>query len=542
MFIVSLCSLCDIPASPVFGLSPLVQTLYTVAVAALKATLLTLLLSWMARFKFLKLLRMPVIIIFSLAAAVNFIAYKYYGFGISRRMIAVFLETNRRETGEFISSMAAEIFSPSSLLNLCVGAAGITVFFLIVRRCGKRLFAWVSGVATLTGCVAALIFCTVFTTGRTAHSLMLRIARYSVDTYNSRRELMRQMSLMEQFPADVDVQSAHSAENIIMIIGESASRGHLSAYGYPLATSPVVDSMADSLFIFTDVIGSSTGTSGNMERIMTFKHDDTTFGDGYRYPLVIDFFRKAGYRTYWLSNQERVGEMSNLSGVLNSRADMIKYVGADNSEDALLARYDEALLPELTEALTDTAQYRFICMHLLGSHVVYSNRYPPHAAVFTADDLLAMERNRGKLTRSMAQTVAEYDNSIRYTDYILGSVIRSVAASEQPSIVLYFSDHGENVYDKPDAPRRDAGAVTVPFIIYLNEAYRRQNPELSERLGSTVDIPFSTANVVYPLMTLSGSSAPELYDSTYDFMSDGFTRRVRYVDELPWTDIDNAYK
>lgn len=239
---------------------------------------------------------------------------------------------------------------------------------------------------------------------------------------------------------------------------------------------------------------------------------------------------EAGYRTYWLSNQERTGIWGNSSGAMSGNADVVKYVGGESLEDALLDRYDEALLPEVTKALADSAA--FIGVHLMGSHMEYSNRYPASADYFKGTDVIR-KMPRPWLSDSKAQTVAEYDNSIRYTDAILGQIIDRISRLSRPALFVYFSDHGENVYDSRDYRGRDNTSVMVPMVVYANYAYRRSNPDMVEALRRAVSLPVSTATVAFPLMTLTGTSYSR-YISDRDFLSPDFKVRPRYVDEQVW--------
>ena len=133
-----------------------------------------------------------------------------------------------------------------------------------------------------------------------------------------------------------------------------------------------------------------------------------------------------------------------------------------------------------------------------------------------------------------AATVAEYDNSIHYTDHLLADIIHDVAQSEVPSLLIYLSDHGEDVYDDGNFNGRGEKFVMVPFIIYANSSYRRLNGDMMDKLNEALDYPISTANVIYPLMTLSGTSYPQSYNPAKDFLSPEFARQKRYMDEQIW--------
>ena len=45
------------------------------------------------------------------------------------------------------------------------------------------------------------------------------------------------------------------------------------------------------------------------------------------------------------------------------------------------------------------------------------------------------------------QTINAYDNGTLYNDYIIRTCIEMVRKQDGMSAMLYFSDHGEEVYD-----------------------------------------------------------------------------------------------
>ena len=107
------------------------------------------------------------------------------------------------------------------------------------------------------------------------------------------------------------------------------------------------------------------------------------------------------------------------------------------------------------------------------------------------------------------------------------------AVSERPAVVIYFSDHGENVYDGGDFIGRDELHVEVPFLVYPNKAFRQKYPVMSEMLSSVSDKPFSTANVIHMILTLSGTSY-RLYADSLDIISPRYRIRPRHVDDHIW--------
>lgn len=530
LFLVSLCGMIDIPGAATLSGHISMQIAGMGIIAAFKASVLLAMLTICRNVILLRFAAIVVVVAYAVCCIANGICYGLYGFGISHKLVVILAQTTVSEVLEFLPGMVSNLLSALfSLTTLCVlGAVGVV--YAVLQRLSRTLFLTMAGILSAAGCVLMVWLILTLPNGRSGLLVMMRTPKSIVETIRENRAMNELIANMRPLPDADKVQSGRDAALVVMIIGESASRQHLSIYGYPLATSPQMAALGDSLLIFSDAISSSVTTAGNMERILSFKPDDTTNGDWMDYPLLIDLFRAAGYRTYWLSNQERTGIWSNCSGAMSSRADEIVYAGCDSSEDAFLLRYDEVLLPYLRAAVKDTASAKFIGMHLLGSHTSYANRFPPERRHITGSDVMRIASHRKWLTDAKARTVADYDNSIRYTDSIVCEAIRLVRNSDRPGLLVYFSDHGEHVYDSRDFVGRDIGCADVPFVVYVNDAYRAAYPEKVERLKGAIDKPISTANIIYPLMTLTGVRYP-YYNAEDDFLSPQFVVRKRYVDE-----------
>lgn len=534
MFAVSAMGLADIHPSPVFNYpAPLLYTLLAL-VAAFKATALTQIWCICKPAKALRITAAVLLSVYGLICFVNFASDNFYGFGLTHKLITLITQTNARETAEFLPVLGHNILSALASWQLWVFAGILAMASFSARFIKPKAFGIAVGLLSISGAAVSCYMMATMAQGRTSLFMTLRIPRHIAATIEEQRETSRLLAMRRPLPDADKVTCTRSTPTIIMVVGESAARSHHSLYGYPLPTTPHLDARADSLWVFSDAIGCSPQTAGNMERILSFKPDSSaTEGDWARYPLLVDLFNAAGYTTSWLSNQERVGIFSNASFAMVSQADKLVYCGSESSFDAVLLRYDEAVLPELVKALSDTAAYRFIGMHLLGSHFNYQYRYPPQRAQFSKEDVIAHTAPRPWLNKSNAKIVAEYDNSIAYTDSILGKIIEATSLRPEPAVMIYFSDHGENVFDTRDFCGRDDRFVEVPFIIYANSAFREANPDLTERIKDARDLPISTSNIVHSLITLAGISYPA-YDPTLDFLSPQFRPRPRYVDGEVW--------
>lgn len=532
LFVFSACSVFDIVLSPQFGLALFYQIIFVICVSACKAILILLPLVWLLRNRYTLVLSYAVISIFGVLSIVNLTCYLLYGFGVTRKLILIAAQTTRAEIKGFLPQLLFNLEEALYSMWFWMAVVLLVAFFVMIHKTRFKPFIWSSCSLALLGIIAYVIFSLSFTAGRTAVLISARLLKYGREVViwnNNYKDLLRRR---KELPFVDSIKSGHLAKNVIVVIGESASRSHHSVYGYSLPTTPHLCAVQDSLFVFSNAIGSSTSTSGNLERILSFKNDDEVSGDGLNYPTLVGVFEKAGYKTFWLSNQERTGSVSNTSGAMITDASVIKYLGADNCDDVLAVKYDDVLLPELQTALDDSTGHRLIFLHLLGSHTQYRSRYPDEFDVFTSEDEIE-NFNRPWLNNRMASIVAEYDNSILFTDYILWKVLNKVDCDKNAALMIYFSDHGECVYDDGSFWGRDEKFVEVPLIVFANEKYRQDNPDIINLLFESVDRKMSTANFVYLLLTLTGTEY-ELYDATMDALSPDFQDRKRLVDEQVW--------
>ncbi len=197
-----------------------------------------------------------------------------------------------------------------------------------------------------------------------------------------------------------------------------------------------------------------------------------------------------------------------------------------------MARYDEAVMPWFHSALSaggDTPI--FMAVHLMGSHIRFSNRYPAGFCKISGADV-ENAVDKPWLTDASADIVAAYDNSICYTDSLMHCMIRSLLR-KAGRLHLCISPTTAKCLRHPQfhgtRPLRSRGAFR-----YLSEQGVPRGQSRADRAhGRMLDRPFSTASVIHSLMTLTGTSYP-LYDSSRDVLSPEFTIRERYVEGEVW--------
>ena len=180
--------------------------------------------------------------------------------------------------------------------------------------------------------------------------------------------------------------------------------------------------------------------------------------------------------------------------------------------------YDTALIPYLRKVDPNNRR-QLVVVHLMGSHVSYWDRYP--------SEFYHWPENPGK-TRSTAEIMNdEYDNSVLFNDYVMENIMNEATNWLHADSVLYFSDHGEQVTERPghNADQFDYTMVHIPFWIYTSDAYRASHPLEVRTMMERRNMPFSNDMLYDTFMGMMGLTAAH-YDPTADIFSSRFDKDV----------------
>jgi Predicted membrane-associated, metal-dependent hydrolase len=282
----------------------------------------------------------------------------------------------------------------------------------------------------------------------------------------------------------------------VVILGESTTSCHMSLYGYFRETTPFMDAQRGELDVYTDVVTPDTHTFGVMQKVLTFaNHDHPEYFR--QKPSMVEMFNSAGFETYWISNKAFLTKWGGSYGIIAEEAKHLYDLSAYKQPD-------EVVVPFLEKIINDSIQgNKIIFIHLMGNHHAYNSRYPKNFAYFDhekRDDLGADFRDN-----DMKETIDEYDNSILYGDFVFNAILEQVKKIDNSSFLLFFPDHGEEVYDFRDARGHFMKNVypcqcQIPFVLWRSEVYREEVPSI------VIDTsrPYSIENVIYSISTLSG--------------------------------------
>ncbi|WP_255493773.1 phosphoethanolamine transferase [Myroides sp. WP-1] len=233
-------------------------------------------------------------------------------------------------------------------------------------------------------------------------------------------------------------------ETIVVVLGESARKDVLDIYGGKHPTTPLLRKRMENLLIYDQAIAPSSFTNTALSFMLSksIPMDKKDFKLATLNDNVIALANSTNvWDTYWLSNQDEVGIYENLYSVITK--------DAKHREHTKEKSYDEVILPMLTHVLQDANKKRLIFIHLKGSHMKVSERYPDAFDHFQVDE------------RPLYNA---YYNSILYTDYILDEIIKKV--ENQKSVVLYLSDHGQTQKKDKYIHGFTTKGLDVPFVIW----------------------------------------------------------------------------
>lgn len=268
---------------------------------------------------------------------------------------------------------------------------------------------------------------------------------------------------------------------IILIIGESAGRNFMSAYGYKANdTTPWLrQSVSDDskhFLKFNHVYSSWGSTVQSLEMALTQKnqYNQQAFNQSL---TILDLAKKAGYRTYWFSNQGTRHSPDTPITLVAKTADYSHWIEDDHPDRIA---YDGDLLPWLEKV--NPNENNFIVIHILGSHELTLHRFPPEFTKFSQPGVFDL--------------VPNYEDSMAYSDWVLQQIFTYACKNLNLQVMMFFSDHGANPYRKRTADNIPFINLRIPFILYLSDEYQFLYPQTTAILKSHLDT-YITNDLMY---------------------------------------------
>lgn len=333
---------------------------------------------------------------------------------------------------------------------------------------------------------------------------------------------------------------------LVLIIGESTSRTRMGIYGYNRNTTPMIEQFKKenpNLLVFNDVVSSRPYTIEILEQALTFadeRHPDLYLTQ----PSLIHLMKQAGYKTFWITNQQTMTKRNTMLTMFSKQTDKQYYMNNDRNQSA--RQYDDAVIQPFKEVLTDPAKKKFIVIHLLGTHMKYEFRYPKSSEYNVFQDKTGIPFN---IDDDNAKVYNSYDNAVSYNDYVITTLFNTFKQSHDNGFMLYFSDHGEEVYQTPpyDVLGRNEKAptkpmYTIPFILWESPSWLKTHPN---NYQAYVDRKFSSQDLIHTWSDLAGLTY-NLYQPEKSLVNPNFKQSIRWIgdpyDKKGLVDFDKLVK
>ena len=473
---------------------------------------------------------------------------------INATCITLLAETTSSESTEFIKQYILSSAIIPTLQNLALNILAIIIFEALWYYVKKRLKV------VPRFCMIASLFAVI-------PGLLIGIYRtrayydiYNVESaeeveFNSPRDpissiytsfitikkmgegLQKYVQKSKQSYNDEAFTTAEQPINIVVVIGESYIKHHSWLYGYPLETTPHLSAEKDSgrLFLFNDVISSVNTTSLAMKNILCCNNSSDR-ELWYNYPNFLSIFKKAGYNVYYWDNQLDSDKGTTYTFTLNSflfHPELYEqtYTRVNNKS----FKYDKGLIDSFNDEVELSADdNNLILLHLMGQHHDAFRRFPEEGfSLFTADSI---KRDEPYLDEEKKAYIASYDNATLYNDYVLKEIFDTF--KESNTVLIYFSDHGEEVYSYRKRYGRDHGPMNakklkyqyeVPFMVWCSDEFMYRNPATVAAIQGAVDRPFLTDNLCNMLFNL-GSINTIYYRDSLDLISPNYKSKQRLIE------------
>lgn len=291
--------------------------------------------------------------------------------------------------------------------------------------------------------------------------LILNVKDYLEQTKSYRTNLKQRLANLS---VKLNTPLSKSPVTYILVIGESASRDYIHAFGNCDAnSSPWLSELSkqDNCILFPNAYSCHQQTVPVLEKALTEanQYNNKKF---YESCSIVDIAKKAGFKVSWFSNQSHVGSADTAVTLVAKTSDVSEWTVLHLNQP----QYDETLLDYLKQI--NPNENNFIVLHLKGSHFNFINRYPQHFAKFS-------KPNKYDL-------IPNYLDSISYTDNFLKKVKDYAEEHLNLQALVYFSDHA-TIPDKRRSPNFSGFAnLRIPLFVYLTDSYKNAHASVYNAL------------------------------------------------------------
>jgi len=516
------------------------------------------LLSYLFRKIYLKLLFY--IVLFILYGLSCYLLYAYSAY-ITPNILLLLFETNSKEVTGFFQTY---LMTPAMFKSFVI-VGFLLVLTIVGEIYNKRISRIASKPACIWGLSAVLLLGAIGSVGviKRYWNLSRSKTAYDAECWKSSHLFYKVMpipnfcySVMAIYMAGQDIyymvdatkESLESTEpvesdslNIVLVIGESFNKYHAQLYGYSLPTTPnqCEEQSHGNLYAYTHVKAPHNMTSVVLKNM--FCCNNVHEGERWHnFPFFPAIFKKAGYDVWLWDNQYQTNPNMAINFTLNSilfnkEIEQLSYTAYNE----VCTTYDDGLIADFKQKKgSKLGSHNLIIFHLNGQHRPANTQYPQEKEyqVFSAKDI---KNPAPYLNEDSRQRIAEYDNATHFNDQVMKQIMDLVRDTK--AVLIYFSDHGEEVYDYRDflgrslleeakiTPELVKYQIEIPFIVWVSDKWKQQNEAEWQHMGEAIDREFSIDNVCHLLFRLGGVKTKD-YKPSRDLFSPEFIPQTKEYD------------
>jgi len=215
----------------------------------------------------------------------------------------------------------------------------------------------------------------------------------------------------------------------VVLIGESARRDSMQNYGFYLQNTPFLAQVPR--IQFNNYLSAGPSTALSLQNMLTLDNPNYPQNPYKQNPAnnVISLAKKAGFYTYFLSNQANLGIHDSVIGAIGKTADYSRFLNKTTLTGEKTYKNDDVLIPVIKQAINEDKDSKVIVVHLLGSHYDFCKRTFDKYGDFVS-----------------SKEISCYIQSIKNTDTFLAQIYDLLQSNKQQTgknwALVYFSDHG----------------------------------------------------------------------------------------------------
>ena len=297
----------------------------------------------------------------------------------------------------------------------------------------------------------------------------------------------------------------HEKAVVVLVIGESARKANFQLYGYKRDTNPLL-SKQEGLKVY-QANACATYTTAGTKAILEPKQSDDL------YELLPNYAFRTGVDVSWRTSNW--GEPPIHVDEYITDPEIAKlYPGSSNA-------YDDILFKGLRERIESSPKDKvLIILHTSTSHgPKYADKYPPQFEVYKP-----VARNIEEGEKNVGMLINAYDNTIRYTDFLLDGLINTLRdMTDWHSAMIFISDHGESLGENKmfmhGLPMSLAPKVQyeIPFLVWTSDHFRTYKPTSGSQNPTAGELPavLEQHYVFHSVLNLLSIESPA-YNQEYD--------------------------